>query len=155
MLYDSRETLRALLTWPPLVTASPGVSTAPRRPELVVVLVDADEEPQRLQMLESWVEDLPVDKVIGVPVQEFEAWLLADDAACNSVFGATLDPLPELEAMPRRAAKEALDERSRDCCPDKPERIVRQSLASVLDLDVAARRCGSLRTFRARLARSG
>jgi hypothetical protein len=79
MLLDEG-TLRPLLTWPQ--------ST---RPHLAVVLVDADGKQGRQQELESFVEGLSTQVAIGVAIQEFEAWLIADAEALKSVLHK---PLP-------------------------------------------------------------
>jgi len=94
----SRTTLRQLLTW-----ADPA-----RRPDLAVVLVDADGDSSRRRTLLAETNALPVTKIIAVAVEEFEAWLVADQKAVAEVLGskARLDDRPE--KLPRREAKRLL-----------------------------------------------
>jgi hypothetical protein len=95
----NRTTLRRLLTWPDLQ----------RRPELAIVLVDADGEANRGARLERDIEGL-AHAVVGVAKQEFEAWLIADHAALNAVLGLALQESQSPEEMKPREAKQLLGE---------------------------------------------
>jgi hypothetical protein len=127
-----RETLRQLLSWP----------LAHKRPDLVVILVDCDEEQDRKARLEDCVSDLVVSKVIAVAVQEFEAWLIADHAAVCKALDAPLTVPRDPERMARREAKGLLASwmGSR---PESSERNVRRTLANLCDLDIVRRRCSA------------
>lgn len=94
----SKRTLRQLLTWADLG----------QRPDLAVVLVDADGETGRRRTLLADTEGLPVTRVIAVAVQEFESWLIADPKAVSKVLGpeTRLDHSPE--SLARREAKSLL-----------------------------------------------
>ena len=78
-------TVRRLLTW----------ATPMAKPDLAVVIVDADGEANRhvalRHILSSRREPQP-PAVIGVAVQEFEAWLIADEAALRQHLGFAGDP---------------------------------------------------------------
>jgi hypothetical protein len=128
-----RETLRRLLSWP----------LADRRPDLAVVLVDGDEDAGRRARLHEIVSDLPVSKVVGVAVQEFEAWLLADHAAVRQALGAAQALPSDPEGMARREAKALLVA----LVGDRSERSMRLTLASLCDLDVVRRRCPAFDVF--------
>jgi hypothetical protein len=127
-----RETLRQLLSWP----------LAHKRPDLVVVMVDGDEDPSRRAKLEEHVSDLAVAKVIAVAVQEFEAWLIADHAAVCSALDATPIAPKDPERMARREAK-ALLASWMGAHPESSARSIRKTLANRCDLDVVRRRCSA------------
>lgn len=73
-------TLRQLLTYLPV-----------DRPDLAIVLVDADGELSRKRALEEILHDVPGTRLIVVAVHEFETWLVSDGAALARVLSA--DPL--------------------------------------------------------------
>jgi Domain of unknown function (DUF4276) len=139
-----RETLRQLVTWP----------LAHKRPELVVILVDGDEDQGRKARLEEYLSDVMVPRAIAVAVQEFEAWLIADHGAACRAFGAALTAPRDPERMARREAKELL--RSwMDHRPESSERAMRMTLANVCDLEVVRRRCSAFDEFLRALAPRG
>jgi hypothetical protein len=92
-----------------------------RRPELIIVLVDADGDPSIEKSLESDVADMPGTKVIAVAVQEFEAWLL---------------DVPNVESLKPREAKDRLAQVT-------DSRDARKSIAETVELDALAKRCPS------------
>lgn len=139
-----RETVRQLLSWP----------LAHKRPDLVVILVDADEDTGRKTRLEESLSDLVVTRVVAVAVQEFEAWLIADHAAVGEALGSA-PPMPgEPERMDRREAKTLLASWVGDR-PALNERTVRRTLADLCDLEVVSRRCTAFEQFLRELAASG
>jgi hypothetical protein len=94
-----RRTLRQLLSWPV------------NQPDLAVVLVDQDGEPTRkltLQAHLSAAPPLPVQRVVGVAVEEFEAWLISDMDAVRMVLGGDLAEPRSPEKLEPRAAKQLL-----------------------------------------------
>ncbi len=124
----SRARLRQLLTFP-------GSS---RRPDLAIVLVDEDGTGDRREVLIAMTQDLELPHVIGVPVREFEAWLIADNKALASVLpGHTTPTAPE--TMRPRQAKDLL----RNWIAGHPAhqhgvnvpRKLRVALATQIDLD--------------------
>ncbi len=127
----SRSTLRQLLTW-----LRPGT-----RPDLAGVLIDADGETTRRQTVSDHVQDLPVAKAIGMAVQEFEAWLIADHQAVGAVLGAS-PPTPKAPAsMAPGEAKGLLKSWRAQFASDRQERDVRSALATECDLQRVAQRC--------------
>lgn len=117
----SKKKLRQLLTW-----ADPA-----RRPELAIVLVDADGDSSRRDQLLALTEDLPVPKVIAVAVQEFESWLIADPDALARVVGpsAHLDRPPE--SLTRGEAKKLLADWCARTEEQRSGEEIRLSLAQV------------------------
>ncbi|MFC1706913.1 DUF4276 family protein [Planctomycetota bacterium] len=128
-----RASLRQLLTW-----VSPR-----RRPELAIVLVDCDGNKRRRELLEKYTSDPPltVPKVIALAVQEFEAWLVADQQAVAAAIGATVDRTPDPESMPPQNAKDTLKTWLRQHAPETKEKTVRIEIAAGCDLAVVQQRC--------------
>ncbi|PZR08652.1 MAG: hypothetical protein DI536_24430 [Archangium gephyra] len=92
------------------------------RPDLIIVLVDADDEPHVDGVLERSIEDIPGDKVVAVAVKEFEAWLLC----AHEQAPANVEGLKPGEAKERLASLLASS-------PDP--KLARKTLAEKLDLD--------------------
>jgi hypothetical protein len=138
------QTLGRLLRW----------TDAERQPQLVVVLVDADgDATARRERIAEIVKRASPPTVLGVSVQEFEAWLLADARALGAC-GLTAPALGEMESLERRVAKSALSAALSDAFDSDRDRArqARISLARTLELDEVARRCRSFATFLADLA---
>jgi len=128
-----RCTLRELLSWP----LNP--------PDLAVVLVDQDDDTTRKATLEGHIAEMSTRTVIGVPTPEFEAWLLADEAAAARVLGWAPPTPPAPESLDRESAKELLRQWiSRGTSPrGQREQGIRVALARELDLS----RLKRLRSF--------
>lgn len=135
-----RTTLRRLLSYPP----------GAERPDLVVVLVDADGERGRREMLLEHIEGISQTAAIGLCIQEFEAWLVADTRALTEAAGSPCDTVADPEGLAPRAAKSRLAELAATR-PGLAPRDLRLSIAARLDLDVLARRCPAFERFRADL----
>ena len=138
MLLD-KATLRRLLSWPP----------GPRRPELAVVLLDADGDKQRGSGIEQAVDDLPLRRVIGLAVQEFEAWLISDEKAVAGAIGAPFPTQKAPENMKPREAKTLLLDWIGRAGAD--ERKARLTIAATADLGAIASRCPAFQDFRSKL----
>ncbi len=135
-----KATLRRLLSWPP----------GPRRPELAVVLLDADGDRQRGAAIEQAVGDLPVRRVIGLAVQEFEAWLISDEKAVSQAIGSPFPTQKAPERMKPREAKALLfDWIGRTGADDRTARL---TIAAAADLGAIGSRCPAFRDFRSKLA---
>ena len=128
-----RTSLRRLLTWP----------RPDARPDLSVVLVDADGDRQCSTTLQAHVSDLPFPPVIGVAVQEFEAWLIADHANAASILGRSLNAPPAPEGLERGHAKRHLQ----SWVDSKAERDQRKALVLALNLEQVERSCRSFAAF--------
>lgn len=125
------------------------------RPDLAVVFVDCDGHAQRYPDLESIIERrkqrLPV--VGAVPVQEFEAWLLADHACVQRLTRETRDQPPAVETMAPNEAKRLFEAWLVSAEPEeRPRRALKRRIAESIDLDEVARRCPSFDRFRRELA---
>jgi hypothetical protein len=133
----SRETLRPLLFWP----------DADRQPDLAVVLVDADGDDERQERLNSAIEGIPVETVVSVAIQEFEAWLVADPAALQAVLRQPLTPPKPPEKLPKRQAKELLQQWCEQHARSRDAAEIRRDLARESNLDTLARQCSAFALF--------
>lgn len=124
-----RQSLRQLLTWP-----SPN-----RRPNVAVVLVDADGDTARRATLLKHVHDVSVPSVVGVAVQEFESWLIADHGAVASAFAPPPPQPPQIEMMKAREAKGLLDKWTSESSSGATAAQVRMTLARTARLSVLDR----------------
>lgn len=135
-----REKLRRLLTW-----MQPAL-----QPDLAVVLVDEDGDASRKRAIENHVADLPVKKVVAVAIREFEAWLVADEAATGKAVGKTIDRTKDPETMAPGEAKSQW----RGWMSGGDELTARLNVARTLDLEVLSKRCRAFHTFRSELRRA-
>jgi hypothetical protein len=92
-----RRTLRQLLRWP----------RADFRPDLAIVIVDADDELDRARRLEMETQDIGVSRVIAAAVREFESWLIADTDAVRKTLTLELSTTKDPESMSCRAGRTA------------------------------------------------
>jgi len=115
-----------------------------KKPDLFVILVDADGEAGREKSLQEWTSDLGAC-AIGVAVQEFEAWLVSDQAAVQRSLGAEFAAAPDPEGMRPREAKRLLDDAITRS--GKPASQVRMALAGLLSLALVAKRCRAFKAF--------
>jgi hypothetical protein len=140
-MLHSRTTLRPLLFW----------ADEDLRPDLAIVLVDADGKEERQAELDSALENLTGEAVAAVAIQEFEAWLIADPEAVKSVLRRPLSPPKPPERLGRRQAKELLQQWSDDHASKQDPAELRRQLVQHLDLDTVARACSSFAELLRRL----
>lgn len=136
-----RGILRRILLW-----AKPT-----QRPDLAIVLVDADGTRDRKTVLTRHTNDLPGNRLIAVAVQEFEAWLLADEQALRRVLGGDIPSASAPEALRPGEAKKRLndlcDARAGEGDRKRFRREVRQGLGADASLDAIGRACPSFMDF--------
>jgi hypothetical protein len=102
-------------------------------------------------MLRAHVAGLLVPAlVIGVAVREFEAWLIADEAALRRAVGRHA-PTSKPESLPPREAKGFLTGAISASPRREDEFEVRRELARSCDMHVVAQRCRSFQRFRGEL----
>jgi hypothetical protein len=133
-------TLRQLLAWPLRET----------RPDLAVLLIDADGYPDRRRELGEWTKGAMLQPVIGVAVQEFEAWLVADDAAVGAALRLAFPTPSAPESMAPGEAKKLLEAAigQQGAGPQQ----IRRTIAALADLDRVAKRAPAFQHFRTDLA---
>jgi hypothetical protein len=111
-----------------------------------VVVVDADGDNQKASRLRQTAESISGQPtIIAVAVQEFQAWLLADDAALASALGTSVQPIVSPEALAPRAAKQQL--MTLLAARGTEGRLLRRELARTLQLEQLRNRCPSFNDF--------
>lgn len=128
------DAVRRLLAWPPN-----------KRPDLAVILVDADGRTDRLARLREWTNNALLRPAIGVAIQEFEAWLISDEVAVSRALDDSFPTPPTPESMAPGEAKRLLDAaigRSR-----VDGHLARRSIAAIASLELIARRSPAFREF--------
>ncbi|MEQ8277935.1 MAG: DUF4276 family protein [Deltaproteobacteria bacterium] len=108
-----------------------------------VVLVDADGDASRHTSIVEGLAGVVVPKVVGVAVQEFETWLIADLPALNDVLGTQVDDPGPRESLPPGGAKAFLLDRLQG----QREQDVRLTLAERVDIEVVRQVCPSFDRF--------
>jgi hypothetical protein len=144
-ILHSRDTLRPLLFW-----ADPD-----KEPDLAVILVDGDGDDSRQALLDSALEDTPVEAVASVAIQEFEAWLVADPATLKSVLRQPLAPPKPPEKLSRREAKELLKQWCEEHARSRDAAEIRRDIARQCDLDMLAQKCTAFASFLRKLQAAG
>lgn len=91
--------------------------------------------------LSSVLTEVPVETVLGVAIQEFEAWLIADPEALKAVFRQPLRLDRSPERLGRREAKQQLQQWSEQHARSKDTAELRRQLAETCDLDTVSRQC--------------
>lgn len=140
-ILHSRDTLRPLLFW-----AGPI-----KQPDLAVVLVDADSDDERQGLLDSAIDGVPVETVVAVAIQEFEAWLVADPDALKAVLRQPLSPPRPPEKLSRREAKEILKRWCEQHARSRDEAEIRRDIARQCDLDTLKQKCTAFASFLSKL----
>lgn len=91
----------------------------------------------------SWIADKPVPHVVGVAIQEFESWLIADPQAVAAATVAPFPQQPNPEGMNCRQAREILSNATgRDDAKAK-----RTQIAQTCDLQRLSRTCRAFEDF--------
>lgn len=115
-----------------------------RAPHASVVLVDADGNPGRVTAIASVVSAARPVTACAVATQEFEAWLVDDQAALNTVLRGPVPQLPNPETLAPGTAKTTLNAWvNQHRSADAPS-IVRRELAAAMSIAPATQRSSSL-----------
>ncbi len=123
-------------------------------PDMAIVLVDADGDSNERRRTLAGVTSGVVPIVRGIAVQEFEAWLVADEVSASRVLGRVLDAVPEPDSMPPGRAKTIWSEWTADA--SHAERAsARLRVAAEVDLAILARRSRSFEHFASELRAPG
>lgn len=132
----NERTLEQLLSWP----------RAGQKPDLAVVLVDCDGDARRRETLIAAVAKISVAKVIGMAVQEFESWLIADHGAVAKVIGVGPRYPGPPESLKPREAKKLLTAWATDAGIED-ESQMRRELANTCSLERISSHCSSFARF--------
>jgi hypothetical protein len=117
-------------------------------PDLVVILVDRDGKPKRRALLRSHLNGLMTSPwVIGIAREEFEAWLIADEAAVAKVIGQPVNRTKKPESLRPKEAKRIFNDWIATAVPRDQQVRVRREVASHIDLAVLQKRCPAFGEF--------
>lgn len=108
--------------------------------DALVLVVDRDGHAERLSGIQSAQENTlcMLQRALGVAIESFDAWLLADQHALSKVLHKRIDTQPDPEQM--RQAKSHLQQ----LCADTGREANREfyfQVAQVVDLEQLRRRC--------------
>jgi len=98
------------------------------------VIVDQDGQRDRRATLLSFTEGLSLPHVVAVPIQEFEAWLIADHGAVVRALGQSPNQPRSIETLDPREAKEQLAAWTAASAHAADPKALRMTLARTLDL---------------------
>jgi hypothetical protein len=140
-MLHSGESLRRFLSWP----------DEDLEPDLAIILIDADGQEDRQQRLVGAIQDMSVPAVLSAAIQEFEAWLIADEAAVKDVLRKPLSTPKSPERMSKRQAKELLQAWCAEHAGRKDSHELRRQLAETCDLDTVSAHCAAFADFLQRL----
>jgi hypothetical protein len=140
-MLHSGERLRQFLSWP----------DEDLEPHLAIILIDADGQKDRQQQLAEAIQNIPVPTVLSAAIQEFEAWLIADEAAVKDVLRKSLSPPKPPERLGKRQAKELLQTWCAEHAGKKDSAELRRQLAETCDLNTVSSHCTAFADFLQRL----
>lgn len=126
-------------------------------PDVAVVLVDQDEDEARLTSLRVALRGLPIEPLtaVGVAVEEFEAWLVADHECVRTQLGPDSELLERPQDRARGEAKEYLSRVHSKSGVSMGLWELRREISRTADLGTIAERCSSFRDFEAALKAAG
>jgi hypothetical protein len=135
--FDLPRVLEQLLTWP-------------RReltPDLVVLMRDDDGKNRRKWLTTTCdkLSPVAVRPVLAVAIQEFEAWLIADINAVNTVLSSKHTTTSSPESMQCGQAKQQLMQWLRNAKGNEGE--LRSRIAQTLSIDEVRKRCNAFSQF--------
>jgi hypothetical protein len=115
--------------------------------DAMILLIDQDGQKNRREEIrkaqEFWhqgkLELSRLPRAMGVAVQMFDAWMLADEKALTEVLGYTVAKQRDPESIrePKKACRKLLD----NCANKMAQREMYAGIALRLDLDVLSSRC--------------
>lgn len=117
---------------------------------MVIIVFDADGNPGLKREIEDKIADIPTPHVIGMAIQEFEAWLIADQKTIVDRLKSNLNQSTDPEKMKRGEAKKLYNKWLNDS--DDPEDIttsseIRIHIARNCNLEILKKRCPSIEQF--------
>ncbi len=120
--------------------------TAARRPcKRLLVFVDRDGKVGRERQLNEAIKDLRIPNALGVAIESFESWLLADTSAVVELLRPAAGPSANPESLPPGEAKRLLQQWCVDAGQDPLS--LRRDLARHVDLGALRECCTSFAVF--------
>lgn len=109
--------------------------------DALVVVIDHDGDNKRIRSIsdaqENPIFNLP--RAMGVAIQKFDAWILADEKALSQVLGVPINCQPDPEEL--RDPKARFAELKELGTTDDSGRALYAKVCKQVDLDLLARRC--------------
>jgi hypothetical protein len=116
--------------------------------DALILVTDADRQQDRIAQFDAAQQSIrfPIPRALGIPVEAFDAWILADHQAMSNVLKAevSLLPLPENYAGPKgspRHPKQVCRALMRQHAWDGSPAEFYEAVCACADLDVIADRC--------------
>jgi hypothetical protein len=112
--------------------------------EAIILLVDHDHQPRRRQELNQAQEDTSLARIaraVGVAVETFDAWMLADERALSDVLGTQVPRQqdPETICDPKAVCAELHDSSENQMSLTE----MYAALAAIINIDTLEQRCPS------------
>jgi len=114
--------------------------------DALIFIIDRDGEPERVRQIDRAqdLNDVELRRALGVAIESFDAWMLADEKALTQVLGRSVDTQRSPESI--RRPKEVCDELG------ILRRDLYQEVCRILDIELLIRRCpGGFATFAQRV----
>jgi hypothetical protein len=109
--------------------------------DAVILVTDADGHYERIKEFDEAQESdrFPIPRALGIPVEAFDAWILADHQAMGQVFGkdVPLQRLPESAKDPKGACESLLEQ----CEWAGSQAEFYAGVCACADLEIVADRC--------------
>lgn len=124
--------------------------------DAVILVTDADGRHERSAEFDQAQQSdkFPIPRALGIPVEEFDAWVLADQQAWSQVLGrdVLLQPSPESIRHPKEVCRSLL--RQHGWAGTQAEFYA--AVCQCADVEILAKRCpGDFRPFLERLRKLG
>lgn len=107
----------------------------------LVMVTDADERHERIQQFEhaQASQTFSIHRALGIPVEKFDSWILADQLALSQVLGTTVQMQPSPEAI-HRPKEQCASIMVKGCWTGSHAEFYERVCQSA-DLNVVASRC--------------
>lgn len=120
--------------------------------DALVLVIDRDGDPERVRQVDRAQEYTVVEfpRALGVAIESFDAWMLADEKALSAVLGYSVarQKSPESIGKPKQACEHLLASSSLDL----PQRDMYRAICDAVDIGKLTRRCPKgFRPFAARV----
>ncbi len=120
-----------------------------------ILVVDSDDKPahERMKVLTDALARNSVSGAAAVAIKEFESWLIADQAALDTILRPGHPSPAAPEDLGLRVAKQQVNSWCQAVANDRrPLLAVRRELAAALDLETVRKKCPSFDAFCKELA---